>query len=124
MADEKTSGGAAKGRVHRRVDVGLPMIVRGADRHGIRFEDVTHCFNVSRTGASFSTTRELDMGAKLEVVIGIASGTSGAIGGRGDFSCLAQIVRIIPGEEPPDIIIGVQFLEARFPRVFVSESTG
>ena len=121
MADEKTSGGAAKGRVHRRVEVGLPMIVRGTDRHGIRFEDVTHCFNVSRTGASFATTRELDMGAKLEVVIALATG---AQGGRGDFSCLSQIVRIVPGEEPPDIIIGVQFLEARFPRVFVSESTG
>jgi len=120
MAEEKATGGAGKGRVHRRVEVGLPMIVRGTDSHGTRFEDATHCFNVSRTGASFATTRELAMGTDLEVVIIVASG---AQAGRGEFSTLARVVRIVPGDDPAEKVIGVYFLEARFPRVFVSEST-
>lgn len=120
MAGEKSTGGAGKGRVHRRVEVGLPMVVRGNDSHGTRFEESTHCFNVSRTGASFATSRELAMGSDLEVVISLASGPQA---GRGDFSTLARVVRILPGDDPAEKIIGVYFLEARFPRVFSSEST-
>ena len=121
MAGETPSGGTASGRVHRRVTAGLPMIVRGTDRNGVRFEDATHCFDVSRTGASFATARELEMGKNVEVVIALATGVGS--GGRGDFNSLARIVRIAPGEEPPEFVVAVQFLEARFPRVFVSEST-
>jgi hypothetical protein len=102
------------------VEVGLPMIVRGTDRHGMRFEDATHCFNVSRTGASFATTRDFELGADVEVLITLASGGRG---GLGDFSTLARVVRIVPGEDPAEKVVGVQFLEARFPRVFSSEST-
>ena len=120
MANEKPTGGAGKGRVHRRVEVGLPMVVRGTDRHGMRFEDVTHCFNISRTGASFATAREIEMGADLEVVITLADGAHTT---RGEFSTLARVVRIVPGDDPAEKVIGVYFLEARFPRVFVSEST-
>ena len=120
MADEKTKNGAEQGRVHRRVEVGLPMVVRGTDAHGTRFEDATQCFNISRTGASFATTRELAMGLDLEVVISLAAGAQTS---RGEFSTLARVVRVVPGENPDEKVIGVYFLEARFPRVFSSEST-
>ncbi len=108
-------------RVQRRISVGLPILVRGADKTGHRYEDAAHSFDLSRTGASFVTTREVGVGEDLEIVI--PQGGSGRNPDK-DFSTLAHVVRVQPGENDGERIVGVHFFGPRLNRVFVSESTG
>jgi PilZ domain. len=103
-------------RRHRRVHAGLFMLVRGEDRHGRRFEEQTTCYDISRTGASFDTDREIEVGANLEVIITMEAGPRG-----GDFDALARVVRVVEAQDG-GWEVGIQFVERRFPRIFVSES--
>ncbi|HEX9759386.1 MAG TPA: PilZ domain-containing protein [Candidatus Acidoferrales bacterium] len=112
MTEQKTNE-----RRHRRVHAGLLMVVRGEDHHGHRFEEQTTCYDISRTGASFSTERELEAGANLEVVITMEAGPRG-----GDFDTLARVVRVAEAKDGGGWEVGIQFVERRFPRIFVSES--
>jgi hypothetical protein len=106
-------------RTQRRIHVGLPMLVRGSDSAGRRFEDPTEVRNVSRTGASFSTTREISIGMDLEVVIpklGLGRPSPD------DFQTLARVVRVEPGAGEGERIVGVHFVGPRYNRVFITES--
>lgn len=107
----------SSGRRHRRVHAGLLMVVRGEDSHGRRFEEQTSCYDISRAGASFSTEREIAVGANIEVVITMEAGPRG-----GDFDALARVVRVAPVQEGGGWEVGIQFVERRFPRIFVPES--
>jgi len=116
----KANGGRER-RVQRRIHVGLAILVRGSDPDGRRFEDSAHSFDLSRTGLSFATARELKIGDDLEIVIpqsGLGPNTPK------DFSTLAHVVRVRDGESSGEKIVGVQFYGPRLNRVFVSESTG
>ena len=106
-------------RVHRRIAVGLPMLVRGIDALGTRFEDAVQSYDVSRTGASFLTARDLAVGMDVEIVIPhVSNGRSS----DADFSTLGRIVRVTAGKSEGEHNVGVEFLGARFRRVFSSES--
>lgn len=109
-------------RIQRRIAVGLPMTVRGTDAAGIRFEDASQTHNVSRTGVSFITSRELKLGMDVEIAISREGARDS------DFQTLAHIVRVEPAEPdapakdaPQQYLIGVQFIGPRFHRVFVNE---
>ena len=106
--------------MQRRVAVGLPMLVRGIDAVGTRFEDAVQSYDVSRTGASFFTARDLDVGMDLEIVIPhVSNGRTS----DSDFSTLGRIVRVTPGKSEGERNVGVQFIGPRFHRVFSAEST-
>ena len=105
-------------RTQRRIHVGLPLVVRGTEANGRRFEDSTEVRNVSRTGASFATTREIAIGMDLEIVIPkLGLGRSSP----NDFETLARVVRVEPGASENERIIGVHFVGPRFHRVFITE---
>jgi hypothetical protein len=120
MSPTEKSGEGADRRLQRRIAVGLPLLVRGTDREGNAFEEVTQSYNVSRTGVSFSTGRELDPGTKLEIIIPRPN-TLRETGS--DFVTLGRVVRILPGKSAREKTVGVEFLGPRFHRVFVSEGT-
>lgn len=102
----------------KRVAVGLAMHVSGRESNGLPFDDTVHSGNVSRTGASFLTMRSLEVGMELSVLIPRRPGDpKGA-----EFSSQALVVRVQPGAEEREILVGVQFLERQFHRVFVPES--
>ena len=107
-------------RMQRRVDVGLPVVVLGTDSEGQAFQETAQSSNVSRTGASFVTTRPLEVGMEVELII---SRTEGPRSAEKDFNTRARVMRVSQGENPRERIIGVHFLGPRFHRVFVSEST-
>ena len=108
-------------RMQKRIAVGLAMLVRGVERDGTAFEDSTQSYNISRTGASFTTARQLEVGMELEIII---PGRTTPRGTENDFIAQARIVRILPGKSEAEKTIGVQFVGPRFHRIFVSESTG
>ena len=118
MEATKTSG--QSGRLQRRIEVGLAMHIRGKESDGSAFDDVVHSGNVSRTGASFATTRQLEVGAELEVTIPRRPGEHAE---DADFVTRARVVRVIPGSDERERVVGIQFLDRRFHRVYVSEST-
>jgi hypothetical protein len=107
-------------RVHRRVAVGLPLLVRGTDATGMRFEDTAESYDVSRTGASFLTSRELRLGSEVEVVIPQVGGVRNP---ASDFATLARVMRVTLVNSQGLKTVGVEFLGARFRRVYVSEET-
>lgn len=120
MTAENRSGQGSNRRLQRRIAVGLPLLVRGTDREGTRFEDSAQSYDVSRTGASFTTIRQLEVGMEVEIII---PRQSTARASDNDFITRARVVRVLPGKNKKEIIVGVQFVGPRFHRVFLSEST-
>ena len=113
-------GHGAERRQQRRITVGLGVIVRGSDEKGRRFEETSEILDVSRTGASFATARNIKVGTDLELIIpklGLARPSSD------DFETLAHVVRVTSGSREGENIIGVQFVGPKFHRVFITEGT-
>jgi hypothetical protein len=117
-ASAKTPG--LERRRERRVPVNLPLLVRGTDRSGARFEERTSSVNLCRGGAAFATRYAVDLGAKLEIRIPSAPSAGDA---DAEFSTLGRIVHLMPGKSELESIVGVEFTGPRFHRMFVSEAT-
>ncbi len=118
MANRTETVQESERRTQRRIHVGLPLLVRGSDAGGRRFEDPSEVRNVSRTGASFVTTREIAVGMDLEIVIpklGLGRPAPD------DFQTLARVVRVEPGTKEGELIVGVHFVGPRYNRVFITE---
>ena len=107
------------GRVQKRVAVGLAMQVSGKEVGGMPFDDTVYSGNVSRTGASFHTHRRLEVGMDVDVLIPRRPGDPV----DADFASRARVVRAQPEADGQEILVGVQFLDRRFHRVYVSETT-
>ncbi|MGH9795152.1 MAG: PilZ domain-containing protein [Candidatus Acidiferrales bacterium] len=120
MSAATGDGGGSERRTQRRVTAGLSIIVRGSDAAGHRYEESATSFDLSRTGLSFVTTREIAVGDELEIFI--PQGGAFRKLGR-EFSTLAQVVRVQKDESDKGKIVGVQFLGRHLNRVFVSETT-
>lgn len=96
----------------------LPVEVRGTDRSGARFDERTNSEDVCRKGVAFTLSRELELGANLEIVILLPRQTPQ---GQQDFSTQGLVRHIRKGESGP--VVGVEFTGPHFPHVFQSEST-
>ena len=56
-------------RRQHRIGVALEVLIRGANRHGTAFEEATQSNDVSRGGCSFYSTKEIAVGAELDIEI-------------------------------------------------------
>ena len=56
-------------RREHRVQVHLPMLVRGTDRTGSTFEERTTSENVCRGGVAIITRQSVELGSKLDIQI-------------------------------------------------------
>ncbi len=115
MSSQSAAGQARERRMERRINVHLPMHVRGTSHDGVRFEEITESENVCRTGAAFCTMRQLDVGADLEITIPLPKSDS-------DFATRGRVVHVEPGRRQHEQIVGVEFTGPRFHRVFVPET--
>ncbi len=113
MSGQKDNWGEK--RVSKRLEVALPMLVRGVDLNGIKFEDTAESYNVSRDGAIFLTTRELKLGQKLALII-----PGRGPGGHSDFETSGEIRRVIERDKH-QWEIGLKFTGRRL-RTYMSES--
>ena len=115
---EKSASGAEQRR-NRRLEVALPLLVRGRDVYGAAFEDSTSSYNLSREGASFVTRRELALGQSLEFILPhrpLPHETTP----RPDFETTGEVRRLTVRNES-EWEVGVQFTGPRL-RTYMSES--
>ena len=103
-------------RRQHRIGVALELRLRGKDREGIPFEEMTHSNDVSRGGCSFPTTHDLAAGAELEIEIFRHLG-----GSQSSFLTKGLVQRATP-EEAEGYLVGVRFIGPQFP-TYSSEST-
>ncbi len=110
MPAKDVSEGANRRR-DRRLEVALPLLVRGRDAYGAAFEDSTSSYNLSREGASFVTRRELALGQSLEFIIPHRS-LPHETTPRPDFETTGEVRRLISKSEG-EWEVGVQFTGPR-----------
>ena len=103
-------------RRQHRIGVALDVRIRGKDRHGQPFEEMTHSDDVSRGGCSFHTTHELGVGTELEIEI------FRHIVGSLPFLTRGMVLRVAAAEGR-QFSVGVRFTGPQFP-TYTSESTG
>ena len=93
---------------------------RGADRAGVRFDELTTSENVCRNGLAFATLHELLPGASLEIEIDQAArATEREAAG---FTTRGDVAHVAPAADTNQFIVGVKFTGPRFHRVFRPES--
>jgi len=107
-------------RRERRIPVQLPILVRGTDRAGEKFQERTSSVNVCRGGAAFTTSFALDLGNRLEINISVIPSAAEP---ETEFSTHGRIVHLDAGVNAQNTIVGIEFTGPRFHRIFVSEST-
>ena len=102
-------------RRQHRIGVALDVRIRGKDRHGQPFEEMTHSDDVSRGGCSFHTTRDLAVGGQLDIEI------FRHVPGSAPFATKGMVLRVA-GAEPHQFAVGVRFTGPQFP-TYSSEIT-
>jgi hypothetical protein len=115
-----SAGSGSERRAERRIAVRLPVRVRGADRAGVRFDELTTSENVCRNGVAFATPHELLPGARLEIEIDQAARASERA--AAGFTTHGHVAHVVRAEDPELYIVGVKFTGPRFHRVFRPES--
>ena len=116
---EKNARAGAEHRRHHRLEVALPLRVRGRDACGAAFEDSTSSYNVSREGASFVTRRELLVGQSLEFIIPHRPQPH-EVSPRPDFETTGVVRRLISRTEG-EWEVGVEFTGPRL-RTYIPET--
>ena len=119
MSSTGGAGTALERRAERRIAVHLPLQVRGTDSEGVPFEESTETENVCRSGTAFVISREIELGASVEITIAMPRQSRG---GDIDFATVGRIVHVKPGKSKRETIVGVQFTGPRFHRIFAPES--
>ena len=113
-----STGSGAERRKQRRIQVTLPITVRGVDANGVPFEEIIQCYDVSRGGASFPSGHKLEMGAELEITIPRRRPGPEAVT---DFVTTGSVMRIIRNKDG-STQISVKFTGPQFP-TYVPEAT-
>jgi PilZ domain len=111
---------APERRRERRVPVHLPMLVRGTNRSGEKFEEHTSSLNLCRGGAAFSTHFAIDLGERLDIFISAATPAKAP---DSEFSTQGRVVHLDRAIDSQRLIVGVEFTGPRFHRIFISEAT-
>jgi hypothetical protein len=120
MSDTPLPAGAVdtvERRREKRVQVRLPVEIRGKDSSGAQFNEVTTSENLCRGGVAFTLTRELDLGAMLDINIPLPRGGKQ---GDNDFATRGQVRHM--SRSGDSLIFGVMFTGPRFHHMFVSEN--
>jgi hypothetical protein len=107
-------------RREHRILVHLPILVRGTDHAGKKFEERTSSVNLCRGGAAFTTHYTLDLGERLQINIPVAPPAGDP---KAEFATQGRIVHIVHGANENELIVGVEFTGPRFNHMFISEQT-
>jgi hypothetical protein len=116
MSEISTQATPVERRREKRVQVRLPVEIRGTDRNGARFDETTTSENLCRGGVAFTLSRELELGAMLDISIPLPRGSQR---GETDFATRGEVRHVYFAGSSR--IVGVAFTGPRFHRMFVSE---
>jgi c-di-GMP-binding flagellar brake protein YcgR len=117
MSHTSAQSSAVERRREKRVQVHLPVEIRGKDRTGTQFDERTTSENLCRGGVAFTLSRELELGANLEINIPLPRAGQQ---GETDFATRGQVRHVYLAGSAR--IFGVAFTGPRFHRMFLSES--
>jgi hypothetical protein len=109
----------AERRRERRIDIRLPVQVRGKDDQGSEFEERTQSQNLCRGGVAFAVRRKIGAGTSLEIRIPLP-GPAGAA--EDEFSTVGRVVHVENAAAESGLLIGVEFTGPRFSRIFQAEA--
>jgi c-di-GMP-binding flagellar brake protein YcgR len=107
-------------RRERRIDIRLPIHVRGKDAEGADFEERTSSENICRGGVAFVTRRKIGYGTTLQIRIPLPAPTGAS---EDEFSTVGRVVHIKNAELDAGLLIGVEFTGPRFRRIFQAETS-
>jgi hypothetical protein len=108
-------------RRKKRVDVGIPIRVKGVDSEGIRFEELTKSINVSSDGAFFILKYHLKMGSLLKLSLPLPRHLQKSVAPKAVYQTLGVVIRVENAEGPQAYKVGVRFRAAKI-KQYHSES--
>ena len=85
-------------RRSRRVQVNLPVKVRGINTQGEKFEEMTHSVDVSSGGALILLKQAVGKGMGVELSLPTPPGMRKAGCSHSVYHTIAKVIRIVPGE--------------------------
>ena len=96
-------------REYYRLPIRVPIFIKGIDKNGDEFFELTHTVNVSASGACLVTRRELSTSADLLVSIPAPLSSDVELPGERDFRFPAKVVRLENGLISPSRKVSVRF---------------
>ncbi|MCI0621746.1 MAG: PilZ domain-containing protein [Acidobacteria bacterium] len=96
-------------REYYRLPIRVPIFIKGIDRDGDEFFELTHTINVSASGACLITKRDLPLSADLLVSIPAPVSTDYGLPEDRDFRFPAKVVRLENGLLNPNRKVSVRF---------------
>jgi hypothetical protein len=108
-------------RRKKRVDVSIPIRVKGLDSEGIRFEELTKSINVSSDGAYFVLKYRLKMGSLLELSLPLPRHLQKSVSPKAVYQTIGVVIRVENTKEPQAYRIAVRFRAANI-KQYHSES--
>ena len=95
----------------KRVGLQLPLEVDGRDAGGTQFSETTRTLNVSGGGLAFETTRDLQMGSRVDLSIDLPPPLRHRFGGKATYAVRAVVCRVERPQGAAIARIGVRFLD-------------
>jgi hypothetical protein len=99
----------------KRVDLHLPVEVRGEDAGGARVTEFTRSINVSGGGILFESHRQILVGARLDLAIELPVSLRRHFGDRDVYRARAVVCRVERFEGEETSRIGARFLAENSP---------
>jgi c-di-GMP-binding flagellar brake protein YcgR len=96
-------------REYYRLPIRVPIFIKGIDKHGDEFVELTHTINVSATGACLITKRDLPYSADLLVSIPAPVNSDVGSPQDQDFRFPAKVVRLESSAANPSRRVSVRF---------------
>ena len=97
-------------REYYRLPIRVPIFIKGIDKSGEEFLELTHTINVSASGACFITKQELQVSSDLLVSIPAPLPTDYySLSEDSDFKFPAKVVRLENGILSPKRRVSVRF---------------
>ncbi len=96
-------------RRQKRVDVSIPIRVKGADVQGNRFEELTKSLNVSSDGAAFLLKCRIKVGSALELSLPLPRHLQKSVAPRAVYETIGQVIRVEGFGSPETFKIAVKF---------------
>src|SRR5215831_11271720 len=96
-------------RAHYRLPIRVPIFLKGIDKNGTEFYELTHTVNISARGACFFSKRALETGADLLVSIPAPVGTHLDVSEDYDSKYPAKVVRVDSGPGSASKRVSVRF---------------
>jgi PilZ domain len=99
-------------RRKKRVDVGIPIRVKGLDSEGTRFEELTKSINVSSDGAYFVLKYHIKIGSLLELSLPLPRQLQKSVAPKAVYQTIGVVTRVESTERPQAYKIAVRFRAA------------